>query len=147
MSHSSLLLLPTLSPDSHMVSSSSAAPSAKSGSWDSNQEGSTQQVYLSQSYFSTFLSMEIQLLIIFANQNLHLNTKNNTRSFLCPLFSPSPSVLSQLHAQHTKSSLSPRIAQRTTAFACGFICQKQITLKLYVCFDICSHFVRICGKS
>lgn len=68
--------------------------------------------------FSTFLSMDIQLLIIFANQNLHLNTKNNTRSFLCLLFSPSPSVLSHLPTQHTKSSLSPRIAQRTTAFAC-----------------------------
>lgn len=116
-SHSSLLLLPTLSPASHTISSSSRAPSAKSESWDSNHESSTQQVFLSQSHFSTFLSMEIQLLIIFANQNLHLNTKNNTRSFHCLLFSPSPSVLSHLPTQHITSSLSPRIAQRTTAFA------------------------------
>lgn len=116
MSHRSLLLLPTLSPASHMVSSSSAAPSAKFESQDSKQESSTQQVYLSQSHSSTFLSMEIQLLIIFANQNLHL--KNNTKSFLCLLFSPSPSVLSCLHTQHITSSLSPIIAQRTTAFAC-----------------------------
>lgn len=118
MSHSSLLFLPTLSPASHMVSSSSAAPSAKYESQDSNQENSTQQVYLSQSHFFTFLSMEIQLLIIFANQNLHLNTKNNTRSFLCLLFSPSPLVLSHPHTQYIKSSLTPRIGQRTTAFAC-----------------------------
>ena len=52
--HSYLLSLPTLSPASHVVSTSSAAPSAKSESWDLNWEGSTQQEYLSQSHFFHF---------------------------------------------------------------------------------------------
>lgn len=54
MNHSSLLPLPTLSPASHVVSTSSAAASAKSELWDLNRGGSTQQEYLSQSHFSTF---------------------------------------------------------------------------------------------
>lgn len=82
MNHSSLLSRPTSSPASHVVSTSSAAASAKSESWDLNRGGSTQQEYLSQSHFSIFLSMEIQLLIIFANKNLHLKTKQQFKKFL-----------------------------------------------------------------
>lgn len=84
MSRSSLLLLPTLSPASHMDSSFQQHPVLNLNHRIQNKRAAHSRYICPSHIFSTFLSMEIQLLITFANQNLHL--KNNTKSFCIPVF-------------------------------------------------------------
>lgn len=105
---SSLLPLPASPPASHTVPTSPEAPRANS----------EQQEYLSQVHFSTFLPMEMQLLIIFANPSLHLKPQAALREVSFVSHFPIPvQYFSHLHTRQIKSSLSPRIASRTTAFA------------------------------